>query len=282
MIGIGLSVMTMKPVGCEEVVVLGIVNFGNDKAERAKRAWEHTAEMEWKYSREIYTSGKNTMFFSDKSVFLGNEIHEDMQVKVISLDTVSAALALRGVQGAKIALLNFADFKSPGGGFIRGLNAQEEALCHESFLYNVLSKFDGSYYAYNRQDINRGLYYDRALYTPDVIFTRGDMKTKCDVITCAAPYKRFAERYHQVSIAENDKVLEERIKFVLDIAKDRGVDILILGAFGCGVFCQDPRDVAQIFKKYLDTTHKCFDLVVFAIPAGGRNFEVFNYYFSEE
>ena len=58
----------------------------------------------------------------------------------------------------------------------------------------------------------------------------------CDVITCAAPNKRAAQRYCNVSDEENSRVLESRIDFILDIAKRHKIDILVLGAFGCGVF----------------------------------------------
>ena len=72
-----------------------------------------------------------------------------------------------------------------------------------------------------------------------------------------------------------------RIKFILDIAKDNHVDTLVLGAFGCGVFGQNPREVANIFKKLLDTSFKgCFKKVVFGIPKGNNdNLEQFKLVF---
>ena len=90
-----------------------------------------------------------------------------------------------------------------------------------------------------------------------------------NVITCAAPNKSTAQKYQNVSDEENTEVLRSRIKFVLDIAKDNDVDTLILGAYGCGVFGQEAKEVAGIFKEYLCTTHaRCFEKVVFAIPSG--------------
>ena len=52
-----------------------------------------------------------------------------------------------------IGILNFASYKNPGGMFLRGSTAQEEALCHESTLYNVLIKFNDTYYKSNRENI---------------------------------------------------------------------------------------------------------------------------------
>lgn len=103
----------------------------------------------------------------------------------------------------------------------------------------------------------------------------------CDVITCAAPNRSAAQKYQNVSDEENREVLRSRIKFVLDIAKENEVDLLILGAYGCGVFGQDAREVAKIFKEYLGTTHKCFEKVVFAIPEGrDKNLEAFESIFN--
>ena len=86
-----------------------------------------------------------------------------------------------------------------------------------------------------------------------------------------------AQKYQNVSDEENTKVLRSRIKFVLDMATVNEVDTLILGAYGCGVFGQDPNEVANIFKEYLTTTHKgCFSKVVFAIPNGrDKNLQAF-------
>lgn len=51
----------------------------------------------------------------------------------------------------KLCVLNFASYKKPGGGFINGAIAQEESICHDSTLFNVISseKFE-SYYEDNK------------------------------------------------------------------------------------------------------------------------------------
>ena len=70
---------------------------------------------------------------------------------------------------------------------------------------------------------------------------------------------------------------------MLDIAKYNDVDTLILGAYGCGVFGQNPKEVAEIFKECLNTTHKsCFNKVIFAIPDGrDNNLQAFEKVFSK-
>lgn len=138
----------------------------------------------------------------------------------------------------RTAILNYASYKSPGGFFLEGSPAQEEALCHESNLYPILLAFDGTYYAW----LNKALYLNRAL----VVFERNDKQKKADVITCAAPNFRTAHRYQSVSKSENDRVLENRIHFMYQIAEENGVENLVAGAWGCGVFMQDPYTVATL------------------------------------
>jgi uncharacterized protein (TIGR02452 family) len=50
------------------------------------------------------------------------------------------------------------------------------------------------------------------------------------------------------------------------------VDFPILGAFGCGVFKQNPTEVANIFKELINNYE--FKGVLFAIP-GGANLQAF-------
>lgn len=174
------------------------------------------------------------------------------------------------------AVLNFSSYKNPGGMFLNGSKAQEECLCHESFLYNVLSQFVLEFYDWNNLHKNKALYLNRGLFSPDIWFFRENSHVECSVITCAAPNKSAAQKYQNVSDEENTKILRSRIKFVLDMAKDNNVSTLILGAYGCGVFGQDATEVANIFKEYLTTTHKYFDTVVFAVPSGrDGNYEKF-------
>ena len=237
---------------------------------RTSLAEAHTAYMDEKYSHLTEQSIKRTAEYSagdlddpEGDIF---EVHGHL----VATDTVTAIFSFAS---GKTAALNFASHKNPGGMFIKGSKAQEECLCHESNLYNILRTFENTYYTYNRQHLNRALYIDRALYTPDVLFERNGASIQVDVITCAAPNKTAAQKYQNVTDEENSEVLRKRIKFVLDIAYIEGVETLILGAYGCGVFGQDASEVAQIFKELLPLYP--FKQVIFAIPQGNGNFEQF-------
>ena len=236
------------------------VHYWTNKEERSEKAISHTKEMEEHYSQEIAECVKNTKVYTPDSVFKDTE-KVNQKVYITNLDSVSAVLKYNG---NKKAVLNFASYKNPGGMFIKGSKAQEECLCHESFLYNVL-KEETDYYNWNNQHKNKALYLNRALYSPDVIFVKDNKTTTCDVITCAAPNKIAAQNYQNITNEENTEVLKSRIEFILNIARENKVDTIILGAYGCGVFGQQTEEVAEIFKNYLQK-YKCFKTVVFAIP----------------
>ena len=234
------------------------------KEERAKLALNHTKEMKDLYKDEIKDCVDETLVYNANSKFIEKRLNNKQIIIVDEIDSVGAVFKYVNINEIT-AVLNFASYNNPGGNFINGSKAQEECLCHESYLYNVLKGRIG-YYKINHKNKNRSLYTDRALYSPNVRFTKECKDVFCDVITCAAPNKTAAQKYYNVSDEENSKVLKERIEFVLKIAQDNGVDNLILGAYGCGVFGQDPLEVAKIFKEFLLGKYKCFNKVIFAIP----------------
>ena len=221
--------------------------YWENKSQRTEIAKKHTREMDSKYAIEINESVKNTKVYSVLPTLDNLSFRkENIRLSVKEKDSVSALLDCKPGDG-RVAILNFASYKHPGGGFMVGSRAQEESLCHESFLYNVLREFDNTYYEENRNALNKGLYKHRALYSPNVRFIRDNNETICDVITCAAPNFSAAERH--VSREYNNRVLTERVRFVLDIAKRENVDTFIVGAFGCGVFRQDPKVLADCFER---------------------------------
>ncbi len=243
-----------------------ISEYWKDKKDRAELAIKHTKRMETQYASDIAKCVKKTETYSHHVPKTNR--NKNTQILVVDMDTVKAGYTYN--EGI-VALLNFASYKEPGGLFLNGSKAQEECLCHASYLYNVLRKFE-TFYSWNNQHKNKALYLNRALYSPNILFQYGDSTFNCDVITCAAPNKSAAQEYCKVSDEENKKALESRIKFILDIAAFHNVDTLILGAYGCGVFGQDPTETAMIFKNCLNTSHKNrFSKVVFAVPDGNND-----------
>lgn len=193
------------------------------------------------------------------------------KIVVSMYDTVMAIVA---ELSENYAALNFASFRHPGGGFINGAFAQEEALCHESYLYNVLSAFP-NFYDWNEKQLNNSLYRNRAIVSKIRFFKNMGMfidSTVCQVITCAAPNKKAAQRNHGATDEEVSKVLRERISFIMDIVNDINVDTFITGAFGCGAFGNDPKEVAELFVEEAKKTK--LKNLVFAVPPGNQNYEI--------
>lgn len=238
-----------------------------DRDLRAKKAREHIRDVESKYISEIKECIRETKMY-DASIDVSDTDrgYEPVSIYVTPQDSVTAILD-NYEEGSKMAVLNFASFTEPGGKFLEGSSAQEESLCHESTLYCVLV-CRGLYYSDNKFYYkNKHLYSDRSLYSPDVIFERDGAVVKCDVITCAAPNYYAAKKYNNVTFHQNFDALYRRINHVLNVAEYNNVDTLILGAYGCGVFGQDPRVVALVFKHILtEMPTYNFKKVVFAIP----------------
>nr|MCR5475253.1 TIGR02452 family protein [Lachnospiraceae bacterium] len=70
----------------------------------------------------------------------------------------------------------------------------------------------------------------------------------------------------------------KRAIHMLTCAAAKGADILVLGAFGCGAFQNDPEVVARAYKTVLQEFPKVFKQIEFAVycpPGGSRNYEVF-------
>lgn len=252
-----------------------VKDYWTNRQSRAEIAREHTRKMASKYPKEIRYSIDNTTVYDELHEFATPNSVFATEICVIDTDSVSAIMSEDS--DTHMAVLNFASYKEAGGRFIDGSSAQEESLCHESFLYNVLSQFH-FYYSTNCKAKNKALYKNRALYSKDIYFIKNNEVKKCDVITCAAPNLTAAREYCNVSDAVNTKELTSRCDYVLDILAEQKAETIILGAYGCGVFGQNPEEVARIFKNLLYSKYQgVFKKVVFAIPNGTNgNLSAFN------
>lgn len=226
------------------------------------------------------------------------------QVNIVSKRTFEAASRYRG---RKTAVLNFASYTNPGGGVRYGSNAQEEALCRCSTLYIPLKEAEEEFYQKHRKqiedDLITPLYADDCIYTPEVVVFKSDTRKPrlldrderydVDVISCAAPNLRKKPSNSlnpnagkkSVEIADEEllKIHRERISQIFQIAKDENVEVLILGAFGCGAFRNPPEIVAKAFKEVVDEFIYDFEVIEFAIYSskGTENIDAFKRVFKE-
>ena len=202
-------------------------------------------------------------------------ISKDYDADILFInDTAQSVIFDYTYEKSRLAVLNFANPTNPGGGFLMGAFAQEESLCHDSNLYWALTQdhVKSNYYHYNLQTENDLLYTDKIVYSknvkffdnPELYMNRNlviNNPVLCDVITCAAPIAIYSN-------ASNDEIydiMKHRITGIFQIAIQNNVDILILGAFGCGAFGNDPIMVSNIFKECLPFYKQSFKKIIFAI-----------------
>lgn len=170
--------------------------------------------------------------------------------------------------GKKITVLNFANAMFAGGGYILGGNAQEESLCRASMLYYAI-KTQKKYYIRNRLHIFPD-YTDTLIYSENVPVIRNDRGEKlektvtCDFITIPAVNRSFAKFI--MTKSHIDRVMNRRIEMLLSIALEKKPDILILGAFGCGMFGNRRKDVYKIFENYINKGIPENIKIIFAVP----------------
>ncbi|WP_414756446.1 TIGR02452 family protein [Anabaena sp. CCY 9910] len=155
----------------------------------------------------------------------------------------------------QVGVLNFASAKNPGGGFIRGAQAQEESLARSSALYKSLLKCP-EYYNFHRHERSL-LYSDWMIYSPICpVFKNDDGELLAqpyivDFITSPAPNAGMIQKNQPHLSVKIPQVLMNRTSKLLSLATNQGCDTLVLGAWGCGVFRNDPSIVAQIFADLL-------------------------------
>lgn len=186
----------------------------------------------------------------------------ETRVQVANETTLGAAERLVASGHAPLAL-NFANGITPGGGFLHGARAQEEVLCRSSALHATLEG-DPMYAAHAKRPLPDSTAW--AILSPDVPVFRRDDGTPLErpwllsFVTCAAPYTPT------VGQPRSGDLLEARIRRVLAIARAYGYATLVLGAWGCGAFGNDPRRTARDFRAALEGEFDgAFSEIVFAI-----------------
>lgn len=258
-------------------------NRGNDRrAERTAQATRHIADIDARLAKEVARSVEELKTYDKMPT---PDVEGTIPtVQVLDQDSVAAVIEHgRGVANyCDLALLDFASFTNPGGNYDRGTWGQEQALCAESTLFNVLRE-QKAWYAQNRsRNINCELYRNRGLVVPKVRFDRDRYHGYADVIVVAAPNARRARQDYHVDEETIVKFMRDRIRFVLAIADELGHEKLVLGAYGCGVFGWDADVVARLFLEELATGKHAAKQVFFAVPSTrfDENFQRFEHAFA--
>ena len=193
----------------------------------------------------------------------------EMYSRVENISTVDAIRKLVEEGKAEIGVLNFASAKNPGGGFINGAMAQEESLAASSTLYRTLLANE-EYYKRNRAQSSM-MYTDYGIYSPDVFFFRdGRFKlvknpVKASVLTLPA-VNMGQIRIKGEDVGAAQEAMRRRMKLALAIFAKQGAKNLMLGAYGCGVFRNDPEMIAVWWKELLEEgMQNYFDSIFYAV-----------------
>lgn len=193
-------------------------------------------------------------------------------VEVSGESTLAAARRLLRAGRQRVTVLNFASARNPGGGFLNGAQAQEEALCRASALHSCLLQVP-QYYQAHRAD-GSPFYSNRVIHSPGVPVFRDDAGQllaepfRVDVLTAAAPNAAVVARAAPEQRRNIPAVLRARAARVLQTAAVTGARRLVLGAWGCGVLRNDPAEVARTFTEQLSEDGpfaRHFDTVAFAV-----------------
>lgn len=214
---------------------------------------------------------------------LPSPVFERTVVELTGETTLAAASRLVGESpGDDVLCLNFASARSPGGGFLSGAQAQEESLARSSGLYLCIAQMT-EMYEFNRANSSL-LYSDYMIHSSRVpVFCDDEgnlleMPYTASFITAPAPNAGAVASNQQNNSKLVVPTLRERARKVLLVAAAQGHATLVLGAWGCGVFRNDPRTVADIFSELLaggGEFEGVFERVVFAVRDSSKDQAVF-------
>lgn len=246
--------------------------YNSDLDKYLRRVFEETRELsKTQFAEETELAQCQTIVYDR----IPNQKHRKKGTPVHITHGGTVATGYLYANKYRTAILNFADAITPGGLVLIGGTTQEENICRCSNLYEALTigQCMSDYYRFNAR--TRGsVYTDRVIYSADVTVFRDDADykmitpKKMDVITCPAPSAFF--KNGDVAL----EVYKKRINNIVNSAILNDADCLILGAWGCGAFCQDPKLISKAFVEVLNEHSGAFKRIVFAFrntPGTGKH-----------
>lgn len=201
--------------------------------------------------------------------------------RLVDLPVVTALSMLEKEGKENIGILNFASAKNAGGGFLNGAQAQEESLAMCSNLY--LTQIQNSTYYDSNRSCSSMLYTDLMIYSRDVVFIREDVGTLwnqpiiASVLTAPAVNLGVYLSRTNSDLDYANEVMKNRMRKILKVFIEQKNHTLVLGAYGCGVFRNDPNTIAKFFGQLLkeEGLETYFEEVVFAVFDSSKSKKVY-------
>ncbi|MEV0318000.1 TIGR02452 family protein [Streptomyces sp. NPDC050658] len=221
---------------------------------------------------EVDAARSGTRMFGPAAVPMTPPEPTSTVIEVTPESSLEAAHRLTGTGGGPVAVLNFSSARNPGGGYLNGAQAQEEALCRASALYTCV-RSAREFYDHHRAHRDP-FYSDRVIHSPGVPVFRDDRGRLLDeayavgFLTAAAPNAGVVRRQTPERADWLPGAVAHRAERVLETAVACGYRRLVLGAWGCGVFQNDPADVADAFLVQFEEGgrfHGTFEHIVFGV-----------------
>ncbi|GAA5527082.1 TIGR02452 family protein [Herpetosiphon gulosus] len=220
------------------------------------RAAQHAAEQ------------ASTIIWPDTALAANRSASQQPRISVCAATTLATAQT-HAQTGQRVAILNFASAKNPGGGFLGGSQAQEESIARSSGLYPCLTRCS-EFYRFHKQQ-NNLLYSDALIWSPQVPVLCDDAGNwldqpyLVDVITVAAVNAGAIRQNRTGQSSEVEPAMHQRMQRLLAFCATQPIERLILGAWGCGVFGNDPTMIASLFKQVIGQQAWPFTQIDFAI-----------------
>ena len=236
-------------------------HYLEDKMDLIKSRIKYVCKMENEYLGEITICNEKSIIYNDNDNDNDNDKLDTSKYRpIVYLENQSLVEAILSIpNGESVTVLNGGSFYFPARKFLAGELFDEENLCDNSYLYNVLKRNE-AYYDQNSTSgmKNHELYTNRALLVPNVRFGQEETNRYANVITCTPPKKTVENE------TDNSKALMERINFIKEIVKQNPVDTLIIGTFGTErLYNQDVSEVVGCFKNI--TRYLPVKKIIFAI-----------------
>lgn len=185
---------------------------------------------------------------------------------VLSVNDMSVVEAIWNTEANRLGVLNFASAHRPGGGFVNGEYGQEEELCHCSTLYSQLAH---SHMYEDNLGLSSGMNNDTMTATDTLFFRDNSWEFKAEpkhaivVSSTAVNSNAIKDKRDRMCI---EYMMKNRMTLITRLFIENKCDAIILGAYGCGFFGNDPYVIASIWRGIIRDYGGYFKNIVFAIP----------------